>query len=134
MTTNSPHIKRMMTRAIHRQSKDVFFLKDSTPVMPSFLITPRVRLRSLRNETNPLLPMEDELTKLELAFAFGMMVGEFSKWRKRNPTFPKPTRLQSKNVIKERGLNTSILVTDFWNVEEVFEWIEANLADPATQP
>jgi hypothetical protein len=123
--------RKLLIDAVRRKSGHIVFLEDGTPVSTLWLFH-KIKNPSLYGyNKNPLIAQLDELDKYDLARAFGMRISEFTAWRKSRKTFPQPSRLQSKNASKERGLNTSIRITDFWDVDEVLEWVEDNLESPA---
>jgi hypothetical protein len=122
--------KRLLMDSVRRNSPYIVFLENGTPVSTLWLLHKIKHPTIYGYNKSPLIAQLDELDKYDLAKAFGMRISEFTAWRKKNTTFPQPSRLQSKNAVKERGQNTSILITDFWSVDEVLEWVEDNLETP----
>lgn len=111
--------------ATHPDYPSVYLLKDGTKVMPFYLFI------TSRSGTVPsYYAMAGELDRFDLAKAFGMSLGEATKWRDAHPSFPKPVRYyQERNYGSYQPQRVK-----FWSVDEVLEWIESHLASDQPIP
>jgi hypothetical protein len=126
-----------MRYALQENSKEVVFLKDGTPLLPAVLFK---KYPDFYLENPPYVsgyyPSVGELSRYDIAQALGMALGDARLWRQRHPTFPKPCRTYRPAVEethRQWRSKKSNITYSYWSVDEVLEWIEANLDESLTR-